>query len=107
MATEMNVGRTERIGSTAAGLAVLAWVLARPTAARLAFGLVGAALLGRGVTGTCLLYRSLGIGAPAQAVENEASDAAESDAVDSASEDSFPASDPPSWTPVAGSRAVH
>lgn len=106
MAMEMNVGTVERIGSTAAGLAVLGWVLARPTAARLALGVVGAELLRRGITGSCLLYRGFGITTAVPTIQEEGR-AAEGDPVNCASEDSFPASDPPAWTPVAGARAVH
>lgn len=106
MATEMNVGTTERIGSTVAGLAVLGWALARPTATRLALGVVGAELMRRGITGSCLAYRTLGFDTAAPTIREEG-DAAASDEVLCASEDSFPASDPPSWTPVTGARALH
>jgi uncharacterized membrane protein len=102
----MNVGTAERIGSTIAGVALIARAVAQPTIGRIALGIAGAALLQRGLTGHCSLYRALGIDT-ADSAGHVPLNAAGEDPVESASEDSFPASDPPSWTPVAGTAARH
>ena len=53
----MNVGDTERIGSTIAGLALISRAVAKPTLGRIVLAVAGAALLQRGVTGRCSLYK--------------------------------------------------
>ena len=90
----INVGTVERVGSTIAGLALIAHAAMRPTLGRLALAVGGAALLQRGLTGHCALYHALGIDTAASVPRNAAGE----DPVLAASEDSFPASDPPSWT---------
>ena len=96
-----NVGDAERTLSATLGAALLINGVVRPSLwhTLLAFG--GAALLQRGLTGHCSLYRSLGI----DTAGNGRVPRHRLDRVERASDDSFPASDPPSWTPVAGSRA--
>jgi hypothetical protein len=101
----MNVGNPERTGSTIAGLVLISRAIARPTLGRIALAVVGAALLQRGFTGHCAIYESLGI--DTMGARQNPRNAVGDDPVLRASEDSFPASDPPSWTPVAGTAARH
>src|SRR4051794_31483246 len=57
----INVNPAERIGSVAAGVALMAYGLSRRSLAGVFITLGGAALLLRGGTGHCMLYERLGI----------------------------------------------
>ncbi len=100
-AAEGNLGEAERLVSLLAGAALLFYGLARrPSLASLALAAGGGLLLQRGASGHCLVYEALGIGAPRQAQHWL-------DAVDRDIDHSFPASDPPSWSPhIAGRPAA-
>ena len=93
-----NVSDWERVASGLGGAALVAYALARPSLLGTLLGIGGALMLERGVTGQCMLYRSLGIDTRGRR-ERPAERSWVTDAIERASEESFPASDPPSWTP--------
>ena len=97
---EVNVGTAERVGSAAIGAVLVGRALLRPSLGRVLLGLGGAALIQRGVSGYCGLYQALGRNTAG--VDATRRLPVHDDPVDQASDESFPASDPPSWTPVAG-----
>jgi uncharacterized membrane protein len=101
----VNVSADERIASALAGAALILGALARPSAGALVLGIAGAALIERGLTGHCRLYQVLAIDTASAA--NKPQQRPRRDPVERTSEDSFPASDPPSWTPVVGSVSKH
>lgn len=95
-----NVGDNERIASGLGGALLLGYGLARPSLLSTLLAVGGALLLERGLTGSCSLYRAIGVSTreprPHYGKRGEHSIV---DEIERAHEGSFPASDPPSWTP--------
>jgi hypothetical protein len=106
---EKNVGTTERWLSVLGGAALILRGMNRPSMTNSLLGLGGVALVYRGVTGHCPAYEALGVDRSDEALAGrKRTPAIEGggrrsirDEIEGASEDSFPASDPPSWTPTA------
>jgi hypothetical protein len=104
-----NVGRTERWLSILGGAALVMRGMQRPSMMNALLGLGGVGLLYRGITGHCPAYEALGVDhGESSYVERQRPPTLEGtgrrsirDEIEKASEDSFPASDPPSWTPTA------
>ena len=101
----INVGNGERVGSLVAGAVLIGRALSRPTVGRIAGAVGGAVLLQRAITGHCGVYEKLGIDGSGEKPAPPRRRHRWKDPVLEASEESFPASDPPYWTPVAGSVA--
>jgi hypothetical protein len=103
-----NVGNTERWLSILGGAALILRGMSRPSMVNALLGLGGVALVHRGVTGHCAAYDALGIDRSALDPDHERPPTLEGstrrsirDEIAEASEESFPASDPPSWTPTS------
>jgi hypothetical protein len=96
---QVNVSESERWASFILGGMVTLFGIQRRSFRGALLALGGASLIHRAVTGHCATYEALGIDATEEPLPPAS---LAGDRVWEASNESFPASDPPSWTPTTG-----